>query len=215
MCGRFNLFSSVEMIVDDLNVERVLFEPPPRYNISPGQDIASVHIDGIPSISAMKWGLTPRWSDTPRGLINARSETVFEKSSFREAIRKRRCVIPADGFFEWGKVPSGKQPYYLHREDDKLSYMAGIFEKGIEGNDSCCILTVPSKGDISSIHDRMPLILDREDALCYIGPIGSQDAIRPLFEKGIHSLRMHPVSKDVNSPSSEGRHLIEPIGRLF
>lgn len=215
MCGRFNLFSSVEMIVDDLNVEKVLFEPPPRYNISPGQDIASVHIEDVQSLSAMNWGLITRWSDRPRGLINARSETIFDKRSFKEAIRKRRCVIPADGFFEWGKALSVKQPYYLRREDGKLSYMAGIFEKGIEGGSTCCILTVPSKGEISSIHDRMPLILDREDALFYIGPIGQEDEIRPLFERGINSLKMYPVSRDVNSPSSEGRSLIEPIGNWF
>ena len=221
MCGRFNLFTSVEMIMDDLNVEDVLFEPSPRYNISPAQTVAAVHQERSRILEGFRWGLVPHWSkESGVGIINARVESILEKPSFRYRVMEGRCVIPADGFFEWGKSKENKIPYYFRRPDGRPLYLGGIWDQWTpEKGDTlrtCTIITVPSREPVSPIHDRMPLMFDVRDADSFIGHSDRKpEDVMSLMVGSRLELESYRVSAEVNSPSSEGPHLIEPIREWF
>src|SRR5262245_3469949 len=196
MCGRFTLRTPTAVLIEhfDLDVrgdrQLPLFEP--RYNIAPTQDILVVRrdpADGQRRADMMRWGLIPPWSEGPKGpsgppIINARSETLAEKPMFRTAVRRRRCLIPADGFYEWQESASGsrgkKQPYFIHRPDNAPIAFAGLWEtwtqpKGSEPSpgtslhgrrndpesltiESCTIVTTDANAKLSELHDRMPVV---------------------------------------------------------
>ncbi len=224
MCGRFNLFTSIDIITEELNVERVLYEPPPRYNISPTQTISAVYYDHGMVEDGLRWGLIPPWSKDGSGsspLINARSESLFEKPTFRGAILSRRCVIPADGFFEWAHTKAGRLPYYIRRSDGRPIYMGGIFEDwrspGGENVRSCAIITTSAGDPISKIHDRMPIIYDKEMAVLYLDPDKpDRPSIEAILGSGTKSgLDMFRVGTEVNSASVEGNGLIAPVQEWF
>ncbi len=169
MCGRFTLQISPEALAKGFDLEEVpLLEP--RYNIAPGQPIAAIrHIGDRNKLDFLKWGLVPSWSKDPeRAPINARSETVIEKPTFRHAIKYNRCIIPASGFYEW-KVTGDthKQPYYIRFNNNSIMGFAGIWEKWTAENGSemetCCILTTVANEVMKPIHDRMPVILSHND----------------------------------------------------
>lgn len=225
MCGRFNLFTSIEIITEELNVERVLFDPPPRYNIAPTQTVAAVIEDeNGRAVDGVKWGLVPPWSkdgSESSSLINARSESLFEKPSFKGPVLAKRCAIPADGFFEWAHTKAGRYPYYIHRADGAPLYMGGIYEDwrapGSENVRSCAIVTMAADKELSAVHDRMPLLLDRERARAYLDRSVSD---RPSVERlltGPHGLKLevYRVGTEVNSASVEGKGLIAPLQEWF
>lgn len=221
MCGRFNLFTSVEMIMDDLNVEEVLFEPPPRYNIAPAQTVGAVHQGKARVFEGFKWGLIPHWAkERGQGMINARSETLLEKPSFRKRALEGRCVLPADGFFEWDEKAGRKMPYYFRSPAGRPFYLGGIWDQwtGPDGElqKTCAIITVPSRSPVSSIHDRMPLMFDSVSALDFIDPEHrSPDEVAPLLVGRGVELESFRVGADVNSTGADGSHLIEPVREWF
>ena len=183
MCGRYSLHASPEVVSLMFGLSEVpAFQP--RYNIAPTSQVLVVRTEGeLRGAAMVKWGLVPRWAkDATIGarMNNARAETVAEKPSFREAYRKRRCLIPASGFYEWKAHGKLKQPYYIHPAAGELFAFAGLWEEwrssqGAGGGGEALvvrtftIITVPPNDLISPYHDRMPAILSREDEAVWIG----------------------------------------------
>lgn len=227
MCGRFALMTPTEQLailfaVDQTTVSAL---PPsvPRYNIAPTQPVAAIRLgeNGQRELTFFRWGLIPSWAkDINIGarMINARSETVAEKPSFRAAFKRRRCLIPADGFYEWQKLNGGKQPMFIHpAEGEKRPFaLAGLWEvwRDPDGSalQSCTILTTKPNELIAPIHNRMPVIIEEEDYDLWLHP-------EPNPELGLHLLRpypaekmtAYPVSTLVNNPRNETPECIQPI----
>jgi putative SOS response-associated peptidase YedK len=171
MCGRYTLTSPAQQIAETFGVIVPAVSWVSRYNIAPGTDIPVVRVgtDGGRVLGALHWGLVPSWmKERPgqRPMINARSETVAEKPSFRSAFRKRRCLVPADGFYEWQKAPGGKRPYLMRRSDHAPFAIAGLWEPWQDDAggilESCALLTTRANGLMEEIHDRMPVVLAPE-----------------------------------------------------
>lgn len=196
------------------------FELPANYNISPSQQIPVVRIiEGERRLSFMRWGLIPLWAKDEKigfRLINARSETVFEKPIFRGAIRSRRCLIPASGFFEWQKVGGKKQPYYVKVRDRDLFSFAGLWETWRKADDqvveSCTILTTSANKLVAPIHDRMPVIIARQGYDAWMqaaaDPRTLNDLLRPF---PADEMLAYPVSQLVNNPRYSRQDCIAPL----
>lgn len=171
MCGRFTLTTRPEVIAREFALESAP-ELSPRFNVAPGQPVATVWQPpgAARELRLRRWGLVPRWAKDPSiasRLINARSETAHEKPAFRDAMRRRRCLVPADGFFEWAAAGRGpKQPYFIALAERTPFAIAGLFERwsapGGELLESCTLLTVPASEKLRAIHERMPAILPRD-----------------------------------------------------
>lgn len=219
MCGRYSLSVPAEALAALFRF--AMSEPlKSRFNIAPTQLAPVVRLDDDDqrSLALLRWGLVPRWAkDLSIGsrLINARSETVDEKPSFRDAYRRRRCLIPASGFFEWKKLPSGtKQPYFIHPAGDEPIAMAGLWERwgGTDASDpseTFTVLTTSANGTLQGLHDRMPVIIAPADFDRWLNP--SNDAGVLLRPAADDLLAMHPVSTRVNSPKRDDPSLVEPI----
>jgi putative SOS response-associated peptidase YedK len=192
-----------------------------RYNIAPSQRIPAVMQPDATRrrFGLLKWGLVPFWAKDPaigNRLINARSETVAKKPAFRAAMRYRRCLLPADGFYEWSKTPEGKQPVYAQLHDGELFAFAGLWESwqgpGGEVIDSAVVLTTRPNELLEPVHNRMPVILAREDYGRWLDPDctdprGVEDLLGPL---ACEQMRLTPVSRYVNNPANEGPRCIQP-----
>ncbi len=216
MCGRFTLTATSDAIAEAFALDR----PPeqlPRYNIAPSQPIITIVSDPETrhrESRFMIWGLIPSWSKDPsKGLINARAETVHEKPSFRSALKRRRCLIPADGFYEWQKLEKGsKQPFYFHLRDRGLFAFAGLWES-YQDLETCTIITTKANALLETIHDRMPVILEPEQYDRWLDPnIDRLELLWPLLlpfpdEK----MQAFPVSRRVNSAQHDDPSCIEPL----
>jgi putative SOS response-associated peptidase YedK len=213
MCGRYRL-SSTERFLERFQVENEI-ELAPRYNIAPCQFVPIVrqHRERpVRTASMVRWGLIPYWSKDDKGaykMINARAETVAERPAFREPIQRHRCLVPANGFYEWERRGAGKQPYHFGMADDSLFAFAGIWDrwKSPAGDlvESCSILTTTANALLADIHDRMPVILREEDYDLWLDP-GYQrgDAIVEMLRPfDAAAMRRYPVSTRVNSVSNE------------
>lgn len=177
MCGRYTITVSVEQLmmhffIDQANVPYHV----PRYNVAPGQLIPAIVHDGTKNrLGELKWGLVPNWAkDAKIGykLINARAETVREKPSYRSSFQRKRCIIPADGFYEWKQTGPNKQPMRIVLRDRSLFAMAGLYDTWIAPDGSklstCTIITTSPNALMQDIHDRMPVILKREDEALWL-----------------------------------------------
>ena len=187
---------------------------PPRYNIAPGQQVAVVrqNHDDMRQLVTMKWGLVPSWSKDPgvgNRMINARSETVHEKPSFRQAFRSRRCIIPASGFYEWHQARKAKIPHYVRLRDGHVMSLAGLWEKWKtpqgEELETCAILTTAANSLVKQFHDRMPVILHNEEFDLWLDrDIDDLDRLAELFHPYPSDLLIeHPVSMEINSPRND------------
>ncbi len=222
MCGRFALVAW-----DSLAEEFGLTDVPPlsaRYNVAPGGEIAVVRVPsdgGSRELALLHWGLVPSWAKDPSSggrMINARSETAADKPAFRAAIRRRRCLVPADGFYEWKRENGRKRPYFSHMRDGKVFGMGGIWElwKGTDGRvvESCAVLTTVPNELLAPIHDRMPVIVSPRDYEWWLSP-QKQD---PASLKGIfrpwpaERMTAYSVRPAVNDPRADAPGLIEPAG---
>lgn len=209
-----------------------LFEP--RYNIAPTQDVLAVRVDaevGEREAAALRWGLIPSWAKEPKSgppMINARAETVAEKPTFRTAVRRRRCLIPADGFYEWQKLGAGanrgkKQPFYIHRGDDRPFAFAGLWESwsAMENRplviESCTIITTSANRALAALHDRMPVILAESDYALWLDPIVDDpgDVAHLLAPCGDEELVAEPVSTHVNRVANDDPQCIQVQRALF
>lgn len=221
MCGRFTLTTDVATLIKRFNLEEPDFDVAPNYNVAPGQNIpVVVEEQGVRKLELHKWGLIPSWASDPKigyRMINARSETVAEKPSFRKPLLKQRCLIPATGFYEWKKLAaSSKMPYYIQLKAQKVFAMAGLWDqwKSPEGNNvrSCTILTTEPNTVVKGIHDRMPVILARADEAKWINSEVSGGTMTGLFKA--HSSEdtlAYRVAPLVNSPQNNSEELITPL----
>jgi len=225
MCGRFVQNSPLQIIQQIFNTDKVLFEVIPNYNVAPTQKIlAIINQDNENKLEKLHWGLVPFWAnDISMGsrMINARAETVSQKPGFRNAFRKRRCVIPADGFYEWKGEKGHKQPYYITVPSGKPFAFAGLWETWVDKeNDeksvykSCTIITTAASEPLSSIHHRMPAILDPEFHEKWLNEkIQNPKNLEIILRDGlIYDMIYYPVSKLVNSVKNNDPNCIKPIG---
>lgn len=224
MCGRYVLTSPIEAIAKAFEVESPAVSWVARYNIAPGTEIPVVRRaeDGARELVPLHWGLVPSWmKERPRDrpMINARSETAAEKPSFRAAMRRRRCLVPADGFYEWKKVRGGKQPCLMRRPADALFAFAGIGERweAPDGSvlESCALLTTHPNATMAEVHNRMPVVLPPEAFSDWLDPAAPLDLLTPLFEPvGDDYFTIQPVSTRVNSPRHDDELCLAPPGSL-
>jgi putative SOS response-associated peptidase YedK len=224
MCGRFSNRTSAEKIKKEFKVEEV---PPieARYNIAPTQKILGISQEsGEREAKTFKWGLVPSWAkDESMGtrLINARSETVTEKPAFREAFKRRRLIIPADGYYEWQKTGGRKQPYYFTMREERPFGFAGLWEswKSPEGEvlETCAILTTVANEKARDIHDRMPVILHLEDYdLCLDEDVRKLELLKELFRPyPSEEMITYPVSTLVNNIRVDRAELIEQVTNSY
>jgi putative SOS response-associated peptidase YedK len=224
MCGRYTLISAPQII-------RALFrydeQPnfPPRYNVAPTQPIAIVRLrDGRREFALVRWGLLPSWVKDPKAfslLINARGESASEKPAFRNAMKRRRCLIPADGFYEWKAMGARKQPYFIHAKSGLPLAFAGLWETWIGPNgeefDSAAIVTTDANRALSELHNRMPVIVPPEAFDTWLGQPhveGKDDlaAASALIAPAPEDLlEVYPVSTDVNRVVNDNANLLQPV----
>jgi putative SOS response-associated peptidase YedK len=221
MCGRYALILSASRLAEVFTTDPA-DDVGPRYNIAPTQRAPIVrHGDtGDREIVHARWGLIPSWAKDPKigaRMINARSETVAEKPAFRSAVQRRRCLVPASGFFEWRKEPDGKQPYYIHAEVDSVFAFAGLWESWAESEgkilETYTILTTQPNDLVARIHNRMPVILPPEDHAEWLSPgrIPAERLGQMLRPHPVEGMAAHPVSRRVNSPANDDAACIQPL----
>ena len=218
MCGRYSLTSPEEAMrqLFDLPTASTAAWVTPRFNIAPSQTapvLRHTEIGAGPEPTTMIWGLIPSWSqEQTGGQINARSETAAEKPSFRDAYRRRRCLIPADGFYEWQKIDGGKQPHWISRTDGATFVFAGLWENWTGGTSEASprftILTTTASEALRPIHHRMPVILGRQDFTAWLDP--NQTPRTELFApEQAPRMQVRPVSHRVNSPRNDDAACLE------
>ncbi|GAB4378590.1 MAG: SOS response-associated peptidase [Elainellaceae cyanobacterium] len=222
MCGRFTLIQQGEAIADQFELEEVPYVEP-RYNIAPTQPVAVVRATAENperQFTHLYWGLIPSWAKDPQigaRMINARAETVTEKPSFRAAFKRRRCLIPADGFYEWQRSPQGKQPYYFQLDQHQPFAFAGLWEHWQSGAgdeiESCTILTTEANDVLRPVHDRMPVILHPQDYDLWLDPEvqGGRDLQELLHPYPEEEMQRYAVSKKVNNPRHDNADCLEPV----
>jgi putative SOS response-associated peptidase YedK len=190
----------------------------PRFNIAPTQPVAVIANDDPKTLTFHRWGLIPSWAkDAKIGnqMINARSESAHEKPSFRAAFKRRRCLIPADGFFEWKKQDGDKIPMFIQVKGGEVFAMAGLWEiwHSPDGGEirTCTILTTEANSFMQAMHDRMPVILKKEDYPLWLSPdeepVPTLQALMKPFDP--HQMSAYPVSKLVNKPGNDTPEVIE------
>lgn len=224
MCGRYSLSSTPSRINAQFSVP-VDAGLQPRYNIPPGTDILIVRsADASPNRTSelARWGFTPGWlqADKPGPRpINARAEGIESKPMFRNALRRRRCIVPANGFYEWKQLASGKQPWYISPRGDELFGFAGIVEPGnalTDGQATCAIITTRANALMQPIHDRMPVILKQALYDRWLDPtLMDSEAICAMLQPcNPDEMAAWPVSARVNSPRNDDESLTRPVDEM-
>lgn len=216
MCGRFAFYSPSEATTALFGVQSGSMEIAKRYNIAPTQDVAAIREDqsGVRELAMLRWGLVPSWAKDPaigNRMINARAETVAEKPSFRSAYKHRRCAILANGFYEWRKESNGKTPWFITTEDDSPFAFAGLWESWSDKEtgetlQTTTIITADANDFMSSLHHRMPVILQPDAADRWFS--GDNELIHAVAEI-TPELKAWPVDRRVNNARNEGADLIE------
>ncbi len=212
MCGRYVLYDTDDIperfgynTADDFHA---------NYNVAPSQMMPVITQDGL---KQMRWGLIPQWAKDEKigyKLINARSETVFEKPMWKGLIKRKKCLIPANGFYEWKRLDGGKQPYFIHPKDQGLFAFAGLWETWKhEGKEweTYTILTTEPNLEMENIHNRMPVILHRDDEDNWLGLDDEKEIQRLLRPYEDNELEIYTVSKEVNTTAINNKTLIGPI----
>lgn len=226
MCGRYTLHQKAENIAKRYGVADGSANIRENFNVAPGQLMPVITEDdnGKRELQIMKWGFMPVWAKDPNmgyKLINARDDGIFEKPMWRSVILKKRCIIPADGFYEWKKTTIGKkvqkQPFYIHPKQIELFSFAGVWEtwkdvEGIEHKTYSIITTEPNK-EMASVHTRMPVILHPEDEASWLesAKVTRSDIeplLRPFEDNG---LELYEVSSDVNTTKNNTQELVYPL----
>jgi putative SOS response-associated peptidase YedK len=220
MCGRFTLTSTPEELARRFGLDA----PPrcaPRYNIAPGQDVLAIraHVGAGRSAGSLRWGLVPAWSDpasagTP--LINVRADTAAQRPAFRDALRARRCIVPASGFYEWADRGDFRQPYWIALSDGVPFGIAGLWERWIAPDgarfESCALLTTAANARIAELHDRMPAILAPEAYAAWLDPAREVGALAQLLAPLTRdALALRPVGTRVNRVENDDAACLDPV----
>jgi putative SOS response-associated peptidase YedK len=216
MCGRYTLITDIKKIAETFHVEPTLATMP-RYNIAPTQDVVAILKNGTAHLSTLRWGLIPAWAkDESIGsrMINARAETLAEKPSFKSLLRGKRCVIVADGFYEWKTEGKGKIPMYITLQDDQPFAFAGLWDlwKAPDGRQiqSCTIITTEPNELMASIHNRMPAILRPGAYEDWLNPQLRDEQVLThwLQPYPAELMKARPVSKLVNNPKNDSAEIL-------
>jgi putative SOS response-associated peptidase YedK len=225
MCGRYVVAYDPQTLVSGFSLTRIA-PFPKRWNVAPQSPVPVVYQarSGERVGEMMRWGLVPSWARDPaigHKLNNARADGVFDKPSFRQAIRKRRCLLPASGFYEWQATPSGKQPWYFSPTSGSLLAMAGVFEAWrASGADewqlSCCVITTSANALMRRVHDRMPVLIAPEQWSLWLDRgVTERAVIEPLLSSAPEgALQAWPVSRAVSRGSAEGENLIDAVTEI-
>ncbi|MHC4821941.1 MAG: SOS response-associated peptidase [Planctomycetota bacterium] len=220
MCGRFTLLRQPQTLRALFKCQGLGSGIIARYNIAPTQKIIALPNLKRKALKEMRWGLVPSWAKEAsigNRMINARSETLAEKPSFKDAYRKRRCLVFADGFYEWMKTPDGKQPIYITHRKGMLLTFAGLWDTWTSPDgeviESCTIITTTPNELVSQYHDRMPVILAPDDRAAWLDPKEKEpDELQGLLKPFADGeLKAWPVSTMVNSPAMDVAQCIEPV----
>ncbi len=228
MCGRYTLLARPDRVEERFDA-RFDFEFAPRYNAAPGQSLPVIAAESPDTIGRMEWGLIPAWADdrTDFEFINARAETVAEKASFRSAYESRRCLVPADGFYEWVDEDGGRRPYRVSRPDDDLFAMAGLYERweppgrqaglgefasggaddGVEPVETFTVVTTEPNDVVAELHHRMAVMLDPEEEATWLH--GDPDEAGDLLDPYGGPLTVDRVSTAVNDPGNDSPAVLE------
>jgi putative SOS response-associated peptidase YedK len=225
MCGRFTDRYTWRELKElyDITTPYLASNFPPRFNIAPTQlsFVVRLNRDGARELAEMKWGLVPSWSKDAKGgfsTFNAKAETVAEKPTFRTAFKQRPCLVVADGFYEWKKLPDGaKQPYFITRADAKPFAFGGLWEwwrakdapEGDKGLETFTIITTPPNALCATVHDRMPLMLAKEEFAKWLGTVEERTALLRPFPA--EDMTMWPVGKAVGNVKNTGAELVERV----
>lgn len=224
MCGRYSLATGTDVLKGLFEVPGEVPDLAPRWNVAPTQPVAVVVIpnEGPRTIRTMRWGLVPSWAKDPsigNRMINARAETLAEKPSFRDALRRRRCLVVADGFYEWVKEGAAKRPVWIHPREGGVLAFAGLWERWTDRAsgeivETCTIVTTAANGTMAPFHHRMPVILPAAawDRWLDPKPVDPASLLPLLVPAPDDLLAVRPVSTRVNSPANEGKDLVEPAG---
>jgi putative SOS response-associated peptidase YedK len=220
MCGRYTLATSTKVLVERFRLAAEAPDLRPRFNIAPSQPVAVVANRPERRLELFLWGLIPSWAKDPaigNRMINARAETLAEKPSFRDTLKRRRCLVLADGFFEWRKDGKQKTPIYVRLRSREPFAFAGLWDmwRPAEGDEirSCTIVTTDANGLLAPVHDRMPVILPPETYEVWLDPRPResrdlQGLLRPYPDE---SMEAYPVSRLVNSPTNDRPECIERV----
>lgn len=223
MCGRFTLFADYEQILERFDVDVAFAEEnySPSFNVAPSQSVISIINDGSSNrLGGLRWGLIPSWSKSEKigyKLINARSETVESKPSYRHAFLKKRCIIPMDSFFEWKVQTDGKVPMRIKMKSDEVFGAAGLWESWKNPNGqtihSCTILTTEANSLVQEIHDRMPVILTKKSEKEWLNPsLQDKEVLKSmLIPYDATLMEAYPVSSEVNSPKNNHVKLLNSL----
>lgn len=221
MCGRFTLNKTAAEVARHFGLAAAPTLSP-RFNIAPSQPVAVVRAGGRAAreCALLRWGLVPSWSRDPKmgaRLINARSETAADKPAFRAAMRRRRCLVPADGFYEWQATDGAKQPYFVHLQGHALFAIAGLWEHWQDSDGSeletCTLLTTAPNALMAPIHNRMPVIVAPEHYELWLDPqVQRTEPLQPVLEPfRPEAMAAYPVSTRVNSPRNDDEECIAPL----
>ena len=220
MCGRFTLHTPPDVLRDHFGLDEAPQHLEANYNITPSREILAVReTNGRREMVAQRWGLIPSWfkdARTGNRMINARAETVAVKPAYRTAFRKRRCLIPADGFYEWRQAEGGKQPYHIRMKDGGVFAFAGLWERWVgydEHIESCSILVTEANDIIRPVHERMPVIVSPGDYSQWLDPaLTDGEQLTAMLRPYVASVMVaYPVTSRVNSPANNDAGCIEPL----
>ena len=221
MCGRFTLHTSLKQIEQTFNIDPSDVTVPPSYNVAPTQDVLTVvRHDGRNRLEAMRWGLIPFWAKDPKignRMINARADRVAESSAFKRPFQSRRCLVVADGFYEWRKVGGKKVPMYIRLKSGEPFGFAGLYDTwtapGGEPVTSCTIITTDANELVAPIHDRMPVIIPKRQHPKWLDPENHDVAklVAMLEPFPARQLEAFEVSRLVNAPANNSPECIAPV----
>ena len=214
MCGRFSLEQYPSSIIEDFDLPTYpKFSP--RYNIAPSANILTIfQSEKNYAMGEMHWGIIPPWAKEGQfksPLINARSETVWEKPSFKKLVKSNRCIILANGFYEWNRRETPKQPYRITIKDNQDMAMAGIYQISKDGEMQCCIITMQANQKMKEVHNRMPVILSEDNLKDWIVAIDQQTTTSIINNSTNVNLKLHKISSYVNNARNQGPQCIESI----
>ena len=225
MCGRYAL-TDLKVLLKEDRFQLQMFPPnlSPRYNIAPSQPVPAILNQAPQELQLVRWGLIPSWAKDPTigyRMINARAETVAEKPAFRRPLQRQRCLIPADGFYEWQRLGTRKVPHWITLTSGEVFAFAGLWDtwtdpKTQTAMTSCTIITTAPNRLLASIHDRMPVILPRESEATWLSDgLSPEQALALLKPYSATPMNASPVSTLVNAPSHDTPEVLKPAIRRF
>ncbi len=217
MCGRFTLTADPADLQTQFDLKDAPVDLKPRYNIAPTQPVAVVTSPTDRRVEIFQWGLIPSWSKDPSmasRMINARAETIHEKPAYRVPFARKRCLVLADGFYEWKQLDKGKQPHYIRLASGEPFAFAGLWDHWTspEGDErsTCTIITCGPNELMAQLHNRMPVILDKGVMWDWLDPEAQPVELKAMLVPYTKAMKAYPVSRLVNAPENDGPECIQP-----